>query len=43
MLAPLQPLGGTDAESEGRENCEAEGDVEKVKHHASPDCCARII
>jgi hypothetical protein len=32
MVQPSQPLGGTDAKGEGRENREAEEDVEKVKH-----------
>ena len=36
MVAPSQPLGGTDAKGEGHENCEAEDDVEKVKHGRSP-------
>jgi hypothetical protein len=34
--APSQPLGGTDAESEGHENREAEEDVEKVQHGMAP-------
>ena len=36
MFSPSQPFGGTDAESEGRENCEAEDDVEKVQHCKAP-------
>lgn len=36
MVPPSQPLGGTDAEGEGRENCEAEDDVENVQHGKAP-------
>ncbi len=36
MAPPSHPLGGTDAEGEGRESCEAEGDVEKVQHGRAP-------
>jgi hypothetical protein len=32
MVPPSHPLDGTDADCEGCENREAEGNVEKVKH-----------
>ena len=36
MVAPSQPLGGTDAKGECHENCEAEDNVEKVEHGMAP-------
>ncbi len=32
MVPSSQPVGGTDAEGEGDENCQPEENVEKVKH-----------
>lgn len=37
MMAPSQPVGGTDAEGEGHENSQAEGEIEDVKHCRSPE------
>jgi|APEBP8051073178_1049388.scaffolds.fasta_scaffold00285_41 hypothetical protein len=37
MVPPSQPLGGTDAEGEARENSEAEDDVELVQHGKAPE------
>ena len=43
MVPPSQPFGGTDAESEGRENCEAEENVEKVKHRQLLQVCQEQV
>ena len=43
MVPPSQPFGGTDAEGEGRENSEAEENVEKVKHRQLLSVCQEQV
>lgn len=43
MMAPSQPVGGTDAEGEGRENSQAEENVEKVKHRQLLQVCQEQV
>lgn len=41
MVPPSQALGSTDAEGEGREDCEAEDQVKDVRHAGSPKMHSR--
>lgn len=43
MMPSSQPVGGADAEGEGRENSEAEENVEKVKHRQLLSVCQEQV
>ena len=43
MVPSSQPVGGTDADSKGCKNCEAEENVEKVKHRQLLSVCQEQV